>query len=144
MKPIRVIALCVCRHGGRILAQSLTDPADGHRFHRPFGGGVEFGERAAGAVRREFREELEVGLSDLVLLGVMENLFTYDGRPGHEIVFVFDGALEDAAMYARDDLVGRESDGDPVPGAWISLDEVEASGIPLYPEGLLAFLRSAS
>lgn len=136
-----MIALCVCRRGGRILVQSLTDPADGGRFHRPFGGGVEFGERAADAVRREFREELDVELSGLVLLGVMENLFTYAGRPGHEIVFVFDGALDDAAMYGRGDLVGRESDGDPVPAVWISLDEVEASGVPLYPAGLLELLR---
>ncbi|MDW3844990.1 NUDIX domain-containing protein [Micromonospora sp. BRA006-A] len=54
------------------------------------GGGIDFGETAEAAVRRELREELDVDLLDVRLLGVLENLFHAFGRDGHEIVFVFD------------------------------------------------------
>ncbi|HEX2203213.1 MAG TPA: NUDIX domain-containing protein [Longimicrobium sp.] len=141
-RSVAVKALCVCRRGGRILVQDLADPA-GRRFFRPFGGAVEFGERAADAVRRELREELDAELADLVLLGVLESLFVYDGHPGHEVVFVFDGALADASLYGRDDLVGREAEGDPVPGVWVEVGALPA-GVPLYPEGLAELLREGA
>ena len=49
---------------------------------RPLGGGVEFGERAAEAVGREFVEEIGQALVDVRLLCVLENLFVYDGSRG--------------------------------------------------------------
>ena len=137
---IRALALCVCRHEGRVLVQDLADPSTGERFLRPFGGAIEFGERAADAVCREFREELDVGLLDVSLVGVLESLFDYDGRAGHEIVFVFDGRLDDPSLYERADIVGREAENTPVAGVWLPLAGMGSIGVPLYPAGLTELL----
>ena len=59
------------------------------------GGGIDFGEMAEAAVRRDLREELDVELLDERLLGVLENLFHAFGRYGHEIVFVYDCRFAD-------------------------------------------------
>jgi ADP-ribose pyrophosphatase YjhB (NUDIX family) len=59
-RHIRPKAVCVVRRGDALLLVDGWDPATGTRFHVPAGGGVEFGERAADAVRRELREELGV------------------------------------------------------------------------------------
>jgi ADP-ribose pyrophosphatase YjhB (NUDIX family) len=139
---IRPKAVCVCRRGGEILVGEAYDAVKGETFYGPPGGGVEFGERAADAVRRELREELGVELDDVVLLGVMENLFTYEGRPGHEITFVFEARLRDPALYACDEIVGIEGK-HPCVVRWLPLDHFGPGGPggpPLYPEGLLELL----
>jgi ADP-ribose pyrophosphatase YjhB (NUDIX family) len=79
---IRAKAVCVCRRSDCILVGPGLDSVKGEMFYGPLGGGVEFGERAADAIRREMFEELGVQLGDVTLLGVLENIFTYDGAPG--------------------------------------------------------------
>jgi ADP-ribose pyrophosphatase YjhB (NUDIX family) len=138
---IRPKAVCVCRRGDSILVGAGYDAATGETFYGPPGGGVEFGERAVDAVRRELREELGVEVCDLTLLGVLENIFTFEGRPGHEIVFAFEARLADAALYERDELVGLEEE-QPFVAWWVPLAQFAAGGPPLYPDGLFALLRA--
>lgn len=40
-------------------------------------------------MRREIMEELKISLIAVQLLGVLENIFDYEGESGHEIVHVF-------------------------------------------------------
>ena len=55
----RVTALGLMRRSdGRLLLERGMDAAKGEAFYRAPGGGVEFGEYAAAALRREFMEEL--------------------------------------------------------------------------------------
>lgn len=138
---IRPKAVCVVRRGGEILVSAAADSVKGETFYGPLGGGIEFGERADDAVRREIREELGAELAETRLLGVLENLFVYEGRPGHEIVFVFLGRLADASLYARDELRWTESDGTEWIARWHPLDFFSPGGPPLYPEGLMELLR---
>ena len=141
---IRVKAVCVCWRGGEILVNAAFDAVKGERFYGPLGGGVEFGERAADAVRREMREEVGVELTDVTLLGVLENVFVYEGHPGHEVVFVFAARPRDATLYDRDEIVGTESNGQRFVARWIPLDHFAAGGPPLYPDGLLSLLRAGA
>lgn len=83
---------------GALLVSEHTDPARAP-FHRPLGGHVEFGEYALDTVRREFLEEIGQHLTDVRLLGVLENIFPWDGATQHEIVFMFAAALADPAAY---------------------------------------------
>jgi ADP-ribose pyrophosphatase YjhB (NUDIX family) len=140
---IRAVALAVCHDGrGRILVERGYDRVSGEHFLRAIGGGVEFGERAVDALAREWREELGLELESPALLGVIENLFTSEGRAGHEVVFVFSARLADAAVYAREALVATESDGSRHEALWVPLDELRRGPTPFKPAGLLDLVPS--
>jgi 8-oxo-dGTP pyrophosphatase MutT (NUDIX family) len=138
-KIIRPIAICVCRHGDRILVAEAHDTVKGRTFYRPLGGTIEFGERGEDAVRREFREEIGADLLEVRYLGMLENIFTYEGLPGHEIVLVYGGLLSDPALYDKERLAGDEM-GMPFEAVWKRLEEFGPGKPPVYPEGLLEML----
>jgi ADP-ribose pyrophosphatase YjhB (NUDIX family) len=144
MKPdrIRVLALAIIRRGDEMLLMEGYDPAKGQTFYRPLGGGVEFGERARDALIREFAEELGAELVNIHYLGTLENVFTFDGQPGHEILLLFQVDFADETLYARDDLVAIE-DQERIPTAWKRLAEF-TDETPLYPEGLRDLLAGHS
>ncbi len=141
---IRPKAVCVVRRGADILVNAALDSVKGQTFYGPLGGGVEFGELAADAVRREIMEELGAELARVRLLGVLENIFTYEGRPGHEIVFAFLGWFADASLYDRDELRWTESDGTEWVARWMPLEHFAPGGPPLYPSGLYELLKDQS
>ena len=137
---IRAIAICVFRNGNRILVGDGYDPSKGEVFYRPPGGRIEFGEPSAVALRREMKEELGVEVSEPNLLGVLENIFTFDGKQGHEIVFVYDGRLSDESLYRVDRFSGTESNGATFNAIWLDLDTIGPDTPPVYPDGLLQLL----
>lgn len=135
---IRVIAICVFREREKILVSEAFDTVKQGRFARPLGGAVEPGETAARAIAREIREELAEDVTDLRMLGVLENIFEYEGRPGHEIVFVFDGRFADPSVHSRAELTVRES-GWATSATWRSLGSFGPE-CRLVPEGLAGLL----
>jgi ADP-ribose pyrophosphatase YjhB (NUDIX family) len=137
---IRPKAVCVCRDGDRLLVERGHDRVTQERFYRAIGGAIEFGERAADAVRREWLEEVRAELDDLQLLGVLENLFTYEGRQGHELVFVFSARLRDASLRSDVPVELVEPGGQRHVIEWVSVAELEDNGVSIYPEGLLDLL----
>jgi len=139
---IRVLAIGVFRDGGRILVARGIDPATGEPFYRPLGGGVEFGERAQTALRREIAEELDGTIEEPRLLGVLENLFEYAGRAGHEIIFVFDARFSDPSWYARTELPVTEAGTGWEPARWISIEALSAGPERLVPLGILPLLQA--
>ena len=144
MSAIRPIAIGVVRRGPEILVFDAYDSVSGERFHRPLGGGIEFGERAADAVARELREETGHGVTVDGLLGVIENLFTHEGREHHEICFVFDVRFDEPRAYEVElfeivELIsGQEI---RLPAIWVDPDRLEA---PLYPDGLVRLLAGSA
>ena len=90
---IRPLALAVIRRNDRILVFRGEDPTKAEVFYRPLGGGIEFGETGETAVRRELREEIGAELVNIRPLGALENLFTYNGGAGHEIILLFEADL---------------------------------------------------
>jgi NADH pyrophosphatase NudC (nudix superfamily) len=85
-EKIRPVAICVCRKGNRILVAEYQVTRKNQTFYRLLGGTIEFGERGEETVRREFREEIAAELTEVRYLGMLENIYTYEGRGGHEIV----------------------------------------------------------
>ncbi len=139
-RAIRPIALGVVRRGNEILVFDAYDSVKREQFHRPLGGGIEFGERAAEAIERELLEETGSQACVGQLLGVLENLFTYEGDPWHEIVFVFEVELDEQSVYERDTFeVVEMINGEEVrvPVLWADPASLEA---PLYPDGLRELL----
>jgi 8-oxo-dGTP pyrophosphatase MutT (NUDIX family) len=85
---IRPIAVCLFRNENRILVSEGFDTVKQYYYYRPLGGGIEYGESSREAIVREIQEELGARVENLQLLGVLENIFVYEGQLGHEIVFV--------------------------------------------------------
>ena len=139
---IRPIAICVFHRAGRILVNETEedDPLKPRTFCRPLGGGIEFGETSAEAIVREIREELGAEVGKLNLIGTLENIFTCLGRPGHEIVQVYNGEFMDQGLYEMPCLSGREDDGVPFEAYWRGKSYFSAT-LPLYPEGLAELLE---
>jgi 8-oxo-dGTP pyrophosphatase MutT (NUDIX family) len=138
---IRPLALVLVRRDdGAILATPGFDHVKKQRFYRPLGGGIEFGERAEDTARRELQEELGAELTDLKLRGTFENLFTYQGQPGHELIWLYEARFTDQALYERDVFVADES-GAKFEVHWVHLDTFLKGEAPLYPDGLLDLLR---
>jgi len=77
----------------------------------------------------------------LKLLGVPENIFTYNGYPKHEIVFVYDGKFKDPSVYLNQELKVVEDNGDVFKATWHDPDFFNAY-VRLVPEGLDEMLGS--
>lgn len=148
---IRPLAVCVFYHAGKILVQEGYDRVDQQLFYRPLGGRIEFGELGAQTVVRELREEIDAEACNIRYLGTLENIFTYNGEKGHEIVLVYDGSFRNPAIYQKHELVGSQQDenGFFVRALWKPLSEMrdendpdpEQHLSPVYPTGLLELLR---
>jgi 8-oxo-dGTP pyrophosphatase MutT (NUDIX family) len=138
-EKIRPIAICICRDGDRILVAEGQDSKKGQTFYRPLGGSIEFGERGDETVRREFGEEIAAELTEVRYVGMLENIFTYEGWHGHEIVLVYDGRLSDGSLYEKEILQGDEL-GQPFKAVWKRLEEFGPGKPPVYPDGLLELL----
>ncbi|MEW6406554.1 MAG: NUDIX hydrolase [Chloroflexota bacterium] len=136
---IRALAICVFRHGDKILVFEGYDPKKAQTFYRPLGGGIEFGERSDETICREIREEINAEVTDLKYLGTLENIFVFNGVTGHEIVQVYDGRLVNCGLYEQAEMSGFEANGGQFKALWKRLDEFSLQ-TPLYPEGLLEIL----
>jgi 8-oxo-dGTP pyrophosphatase MutT (NUDIX family) len=144
MNHIRPIALCVFRNNNRILVFEGHDSIKGETYYRPLGGGIEFGETSEVAVRREVTEELKTEIEDLKFLGMLENIFTVNGKPGHEIVMIFDGAAKTLELYEQAEMEVEEANGERIRAGWKSLDEFGEGKSILYLDGLLEMLRTVN
>jgi len=139
---IRVISLALIRRpsDGRWLAMYGNDSLKGQEFYRPAGGGVEFGESSRDAVCREMWEEFGAIVEPVRLWGATENLFTYRGHTGHEVVFLWECRFVDERFYAQEEL-SIDENGVQMVAHWVDPDELAARGIALYPDGLPDILR---
>lgn len=104
---IRVIALGLIRDGERIFVSEGYDPVKQETFYRALGGGVDFGETSHAALKREFQEEIQAELTSIKYLGCIENLFTFNGRQGHEIIQLYQCDFVDSKFYQLESLIFR-------------------------------------
>ena len=139
---IRPLAICLFRRDDRILVAEGYDPVKKEPFYRPLGGGIEFGENREQTIHRELMEEIGAKVRDLNYLGTLENIFVFNGVPGHEIVQVYDGVLEDSGLYEQAVIVGQEADiNDSFKAVWKEIHEFVEKKSTLYPSGLLGLMR---
>lgn len=137
MPQIRNIAVGLPVRAGHVLVLDGTDAVKDQDFHRAIGGGIEFGETAEEALRREFMEELGVTLDGVTLLAVVENIFEYEGSPGHEIAHVFAVHSTEIDALPLDAQLCVLDEGSPV--RWVPFREADR---PFYPSGVADLLES--
>lgn len=138
---IRPIVIGIFRKNDRILVAEGYDSVKGDYFYRPIGGGIEFGELSKTTLIREIREEIQAEITNISFLGTVENLFTFNGRTGHEIVMVYEADFVDLTFYQRDEFDGVEDDGSIIKLYWKRIGEFQQGKLRLVPEGLLELIK---
>jgi len=133
---IRVKALAWIEEKGMLFVVKMHDAVKGDDYYRPVGGSVEFGERSHEAVVREVQEELSTEIALLAPPFAVENLFTCDGKPGHEIDFLFPARFTDISFYERKRYRLVEMNGDEAEALWIPINECVSGALRLVPEEL--------
>ena len=141
-RSIRPLALGIITKGDQFLMTEFIDKRNNELLYRPAGGGIEFGEFGQQAVVREYQEELGTELRDVRYLGLIENMFTFEGRSGHEIVLVYEAIFSDPSLYDQEAMTGSEADGTPIRAVWKTLAELENSVGRLVPTGLRELLQT--
>jgi ADP-ribose pyrophosphatase YjhB (NUDIX family) len=133
---VRAISVGIIRRGDELLLMAVRADDGAVKGWRPLGGTIEFGERAAATLEREFAEELGLAIAKPKLLSVLENLYTHHDAPGHEIVFVFEARLTDEAAYHRESFAFDDG-GVRNEVRWIALARFRSDQERLFPAGLL-------
>lgn len=137
---IRPLAICLFRNNGRFLAALGNDSVKGNEFYRPLGGMIEFGETAEAALKREIMEELSEEITNVKYLGTVENIFTYEGGPGHEIIMVFDAEFINGSLYEKEVIDVNEAD-IWYSAHWIRYEDLLSGKITVYPEAMKEMLN---
>ena len=138
MKNIRTLALALAlikNEKNQFFLQEGFDSIKKEKFYRPLGGGIEFGEFGEQALKREFLEEINEEIAVGELLKVFENIFTFEGTAGHEVVLIY------SSKFIKQENCNKEfdinEDGQIVGKAvWKSISKIKEENSILYPLGL--------
>ncbi|CAG9623285.1 NUDIX hydrolase [Sutcliffiella rhizosphaerae] len=136
---IRPLVICLFRNNNSILVAEGYDTVSKEYFYRPIGGGIEYGELSSDALVREIQEEIKTSITNLEYLGTIENIFTYNGEIGHEVVMVYDATFVDSSLYKTSIFEGEEDDGTLFKLLWKPVSDFQNGKLRLVPEKLLGF-----
>ena len=133
---VRALALGLPFRDGRLLVSAVTRDDGTEIGWRPLGGGIDFGEPAETAVRRELEEEIQAEVAVRRLLGVFENIYSHQGQTGHEVVFAFEVTLIRPGRAVAEDFI-VEDGGFRDRAAWVPITDFTEGRKTLLPEALL-------
>lgn len=137
---IRSIVICVFTKNNTILVCEGFDEVKQEYYYRPIGGGIDFGETSKEALIREVQEEINAKIEHVKYLGTIENIFTYNGMLGLEMVTVYDAVFIDETFYEKPVFFGQEDNGETFKLLWKPISDFEAGKLRLVPENLLRLL----
>ena len=136
-KEIRPIVLGVAIKDNKLLVCEGFDSVKNQTFYRCLGGGIEFLENSKTALKREFQEEIGANITVNKFLGVAENIFTYNGKSAHEIIFFYSIDIPDCNYKDEYTIFDNHQ---IFKAKWIDIDDVKSGNNILYPEEIFKYL----
>lgn len=136
-KEIRPIALGVVKKGNKLLVSKGYDKSKNQEFYRCLGGGIEFLEKSKDALKREFKEEINIEIEIGKFLGISENIFNYNGKDAHELILFYEAYINDKDYQQKYDLVDDNSESEAI---WVDIDKFKNKELILYPEQIFKYL----
>ena len=136
-KEIRPIVLGIAIKDNKLLVSEGFDKVKNQTFYRCLGGGIEFLEKSSDAIKREFKEEIDVDIIVNDFLGISENIFTYQGKKAHELTLFYSIEISDENYQEEYKVI--DDHGETI-AKWIDLDEFKNKNKILYPEGIFKFI----
>ena len=134
---IRPIVLGVDIKNGKILVSEGYDSIKKQTFYRCLGGGIEFLEKSDEALKREFLEELGIEIIIKDFLGLAENIFTFEGKDAHELVFFYSIDINDSDY--KDEYIILDMEKDNI-AKWIDIQDFKSKKQIIYPQEVLKYL----
>ncbi|MBU7595936.1 NUDIX hydrolase [Metabacillus halosaccharovorans] len=138
---VRPLVICIFSNNDSILVAEGYDSVSKEYYYRPIGGGIEYGELSSDALIREIQEEIKASITNLEYLETLENIFTYNGELGHEVVLVYDATFVDTSFYETSSFDGVEDDGTIFKLFWKPVSEFKNGKLRLVPENLLELIQ---
>ena len=136
-KEIRPIVLGIVRKENKILVSKGYDKVKKEVFYRSLGGGIEFLESSKDALKREFKEELNIDINVGEFLGIAENIFTYNGKNAHELILFYNVDIKDADYKETYHIIDDNSESDAM---WVDIDKFKNKELKIYPEQMFEYL----
>ena len=135
-KEIRPIALGLAIKDGKVLVSEGYDKVKDQTFYRCLGGGIEFLEKSDEALKREFKEEINADITVKDFLGLSENIFTFEGKNGHELILIY--SIDIKSCYYKDTY--QIIDEHNHIAKWIDIDKFKSGEEIIYPEEIINYL----
>lgn len=135
---IRAKVIGIAQHRKSLLVCEVLDDHGVLKGWCPLGGGIEFGETAIEAIKREIFEELECSILISGDPSTYENIFEHHGCIGHEIIFAFPITFDDPNIYKKKRFQIREDKGTLHWVEWVEIERFHTGKDILFPEVLLS------
>ena len=138
-KEIRPIVLGLVKRGDKLLVSKGYDKLKKQEFYRCLGGGIEFLEKSEDALKREFKEELNIDIKVGKFLGISENIFNYNGKNAHELVLFYNAYIDDKDYQEKYEVIDDNSETEAM---WIDINKFKDNELTLYPEQIFKYINT--
>lgn len=137
-KEIRPIVLGIVKKNNKILVSEGYDKTKNQTFYRSIGGGIEFLENSREALKREFKEEINVDVNVGNFVGISENIFSYNGKNAHELILFYDVDINDSDYKEKYHIIDDNCETDAI---WVDIDKFLNRELIIYPKEMFEYLK---
>lgn len=136
-KVIRPVVLGIAKKDNKLLVSKGYDKIKNQFFYRCLGGGIEFQETSIEALKREFKEEIDIDIEIEDYCGLAENIFTFQGKKGHELVLLYNIKIKDEDYKEKYHMIDDDGEDEAV---WVDIDVFKSKKKILYPDEIFKYL----